>query len=201
MQTQFLDTKTLRLKRREGALILVRGEQKTPLAPPRRALPLSNPDEYIVLSDSDGEEIGWLRRVADLEASSRAALEATLKEIYVVTRIARIREVEKEALSGQIRWRVEIARDETDEIAHEDADDADESTPNMGARLMKKLSRDRDETETSSEEREFFIAGTEDVQSARYPQIFIVDTERNRYVITDCEALDVESRRAAERYF
>ena len=209
MQTEFLDVSGIKLKRCHGALAMVTETKKTPLAPPRRALPLSNPDEYIVLSDSDGNEIGWLRRINELDAASRAALEETLSEIYVVTRIARVREVEKEAISGQIRWRVEIEPEASfgaagsDEKADGDAANEEnaESAPNMGARLLKKLSRDKDDDEPGSEERVFFIAGTEDVQTARYPQIFIVDTERNRYEITNCEALDVESRRAAERYF
>lgn len=222
MQTKFLNAKELRLKRCHGALALVTPAKKTPLAPPRRALPLSNPDEYIVLSDSDGTEIGWLRSIAELDEDSRLALQKTLSELYVVTRIARVREVEKEPLSGHIRWRVEIEREEAaeqigdgpdldlaggldpaagDASANGDALANGDSAPGMGARLLKKLSRDRDEDEQSSDERVFFIAGTEDVQTARYPQIFIVDTERNRYEILDCEALDIESRRAAERYF
>lgn len=220
MQTEFLDAGAIQLKRCHGALAMVADATKTPLAPPRRALPLSNPDEYIVLSDSDGNEIGWLRRVDELDKASRAALEQTLAEIYVVTRIARVREVEKEAISGHIRWRVEVEPEASfEESAGDDengeatappnslngdgSQDPDapphDAVPNMGARILKKLSRD-DEGQTS-EEREFFIAGTEDVQTARYPQIFIVDTERNRYEITNCETLDVESRRAAERYF
>ena len=209
MQTEFLNVSSIQLKRCHGALAMVTETKKTPLAPPRRALPLSNPDEYIVLSDSDGNEIGWLRRIGELDAASRAALEETLSEIYVVTRIARVREVEKEAISGNIRWRVEIEPETSFETASGDEqaaaeapnDENADSAPNMGARLLKKLSRDKDDDEQNSEEREFFIAGTEDVQTARYPQIFIVDTERNRYEIANCEALDVESRRAAERYF
>lgn len=65
------------------------------------------------------------------------------------------------------------------------------------------LGRDKSVAEVlvSTFEREFTIAGQEDVQTARYPHIFIVDTERRRYEILDCESLDADSRKAAERFF
>ena len=33
----------------------------------------------------------------------------------------------------------------------------------------------------------FHIAGNEDVQNARYPRIFITDTEGRRYEVPNCE--------------
>ncbi|HEX8550063.1 MAG TPA: DUF1854 domain-containing protein [Abditibacteriaceae bacterium] len=203
MQITFLDSKTLQLERRNGALVLLNEGRATPLAPPRRALPLSQPDEYIVLSDSDGNEVGWLRHLNELTDASRAALDDTLSETYAVMRIRRVLEVEREAISGNIRWRVEIENEATpDETNSEVAESDDTVSEGVGTRLFKKLSRDKEEPDNAgSEEREFFIAGQEDVQTARYPQIYIVDTERNRYEILDCEALDIESRRQAERFF
>jgi hypothetical protein len=71
------------------------------------------------------------------------------------------------------------------------------------SRIRMRLNRDRVEGEPdiATEEREFLINGQEDVQTARYPHIYIVDTDRNRYEILNCETLDLESRRAAERFF
>jgi hypothetical protein len=203
MEITFLDAPTLQLERRGGGLVLLNEGRATPLAPPRRALPLSQPEEYIVLSDSDGNEIGWLRRLDELTQSSRNALLDTLSETYAVMRIRRVLEVEREAISGNIRWRVEIENEELPEDSESsETEETDDASAGVGARLLKKLSRDKDETETAgSEEREFSIAGAEDVQTARYPQIYIVDVERNRYEILDCEALDIESRRQAERFF
>ncbi|MBW3637309.1 MAG: DUF1854 domain-containing protein [Armatimonadetes bacterium] len=46
-----------------------------------------------------------------------------------------------------------------------------------------------------------FIAGAEDVQTGRYAHIFLTDTSGNRYAIPNSEALDLTSRRMAERFF
>jgi hypothetical protein len=209
--------------------------QTVTLAPPKRALPISEPDRYIMLTNTDGEEIGMVRAVADLEPHSRAVLEAALKRTYVMERITRILEVEKEALSGQTRWRVEIAISEEEmedtrampsifkralgnratsgsEAAAEDDTD-DKSNSMQKVRWLRRQSSsgdgddDSDDENTEvivsrvvTEEREFCISGQEDVKTARYPQIFIVDTEGHRYEIPNCEELDLASRRAAERF-
>ena len=204
----------------DGTLVLKHNERKTLLAPPRRALPLTELDEFIVFSDLDGEEIGILRRVADLEEGSQRVLREALAREYVLERITRILEVDKEPLSGQTRWRVEIESDSEAETSGENNTDestnaaqstldAEESSDEEKSGALSKvasllsLSRDRDKGDDAAPtvEREFTISGQEDVQAARYPHIFIVDTERNRYEILDCEALDIDSRRAAERFF
>jgi hypothetical protein len=213
-QNQFLPTEGLKLWQLEdGSLVMKRECKKTLLAPPRRALPLSNPDEFIVLSDNDGNEVGVIHRIDDLEPASQAVLREALAREYVLERIVRVLEVEREPLSGHTRWRVELAHDEAvaeDQTPDENEawntqDDEEENGKGRLAKMGHFLSFNRDKERgvevVSSHQREFTISGPEDVQTARYPHIFIVDTERHRYEILDCEALDLESRRAAERFF
>jgi hypothetical protein len=225
-QTEYLSPDGLKLWQLEdGSLVMKRECKKTLLGAPRRALPLTNPDEFIVLSDLDGNEVGVLRRVEELEPASQAILREALAHEYVLERIERILEVEREPLSGQTRWRVQLASEANSatttsiedasesasqerETASEDegkgaADDESEKRGLAKMTNFLSLNRDKDRVEetVTAHEREFTIGGPEDVQTARYPHIFIVDTERNRYEIPDCEALDLESRRAAERFF
>ena len=198
-----------------------------------------------------------MRAVSDLDDASREVLEEALQKAYRIERIVRVLKVEKEVLSGQARWLVEIATEKNANLnAEDDENDSDIPTENDGASqngaattsgksapfsdgdgaastrepkllrvfsdkdkdddapgVIEKIKRKRransadDQTlfgglsVSESEERQFLIGGQEDVQTARYPHIFIVDTDRNRYEILDCEALDLESRRAAERFF
>jgi hypothetical protein len=250
----------------DGALKLCLDGQKTRLSPPRRARPLSEPDKYILLYSENEEELGVLRDLSELDEESRQVLGDALKKAYVIERIVRVLDVEKEALTGQTRWRVELAREDTEPAPQDviltaldqmepapprdegriaaaneglsngaptngapansspatgtsaangspangstanDSDASSETTRDDSkilSRIRMRLNRDRVEGEpdVATEEREFLINGQEDVQTARYPHIYIVDTDRNRYEILNCEALDLESRRAAERFF
>ncbi|MDF2440408.1 MAG: hypothetical protein JWN98_1392 [Abditibacteriota bacterium] len=239
--TPFLSTDDLKLwQLDDGSLVMKHAGRKTLLSSPRRALPLSNLDEFIVFSDLDGNEVGVLRSIHDLEESSRIVLQEALAREYVLERITRILEVDKEPLTGQTRWRVElegeapgsepdetangstvlqstsqhstahsgkIAVTKTDAHAAEESEDTTKGTVTTANKVNKManllhFSRDKNvEESTSTREREFYISGQEDVQTARYPHIFIVDTDRNRYEILNCEQLDIESRRLAERFF
>jgi len=172
IDSPLLDPKRLYLREEEGILRLFHEGGSTELSPPKRALPLSSPDQWIVLSSEEGEEIGTIRRVSELDSHSRALLRAALESAYRITTILRVIEVEREPLSGQIAWRVEIESDET-------APDA-----SQGGREIT-----------------FRIAGAEDVQTARYPHIYFSDLDGQRYQILNCEAMDLASRRASERYF
>jgi hypothetical protein len=170
MQSYFFPPKNLKIRQSGNALFLLMDGQKIELSQPKRALPLSNPDEYILMSSADGNELGFIRKISELEEKSKEILRNSLEEAYHVTKIIKILSVDREPISGQISWSVEIENTE-------------------------------DEDGMSSRELTFFIAGAEDVHTARYPQIFFTDIEGNRYEIDNCEALDLGSRRASERYF
>lgn len=227
----FLDPHAMRLHREEHhTLRLESPHMSTHVAAVKRALPLSEPGKFLVLADHEGDEIGVVRDLNELDDASREALSEVLARAYSMTHITRILEVEREPLTGQVRWRVEIASDEeTEAIAEQplltaldqlepqavrpddvattsedssEGDGASEADGKLLGRLRRRLRSDKTEDDgIATQEREFSISGQEDVQTARYPHIYIVDTERNRYQIPDCEALDLESRRAAESYF
>ncbi|PQV64800.1 protein of unknown function (DUF1854) [Abditibacterium utsteinense] len=194
--THFLPPQKMKICRRDGHLILKMDGQKLPLLAPKRALPHTNPDEYILLCDADGTEIGVLRALHELEPDSRELLQNALEESYRTTPILKILDVEREPLSGQIRWRVEV------EAFGDDILPLPESKISP-LRVLRRSKNERDdfEPETPRHEQTFFIAGAEDVQTARYPQIFLTDVEGNRYEVSDCEALDLNSRRVSQQYF
>lgn len=197
-QTHFLSPQNLKICRKDGAYFLKMDGQKTQIAPPRRALPHSNPDEFVVLSDESGQEIGVIRHMDALEPDSRATLQAYLDELYQVTPILKILAVDREPMSGQVRWRVEIEVSDTDE-GDEGALVLPENTRTL--RLLRRVKTDADPEEQPRRELIFVSAGAEDVESSRYPQIFLTDIDGNRYEIPDCESLDLNSRRIAQQYF
>lgn len=194
-QTHFLPPQKLKITHKDKGYFLHLDGQKTKIAPPKRALPLSSPDDFIVLSDEEGGEIGVLKRLDSLDPDSREILGAWLEEIYLVTPILKILEVDREPLSGQVRWRVEIESSEGDE-------EATAPEKSGAVRLLRRVKSDAKALEAESRrELTFYLAGAEDIQSARYPQIFLTDVEGNRYEIMDCETLDLNSRRLAQQYF
>ena len=156
----------------DGALMLEYDGKLSELSPPRRALPLCSPDEWIVLSSLGGEELGTIKQLSKLDAVSRDTLRAALETAYHITTILRVIEVEREPLSGHITWRVVVEASE-DEL--------------QGTQSGREIS--------------FHLAGAEDIQTARYPHIYFADTDGNRWQILNCEAMDLASRRASERYF
>ncbi len=70
-----------------------------------RALPLNRPHEYIALQDEEGEEIGVLRDMRELDAESRRALEAELEIAYLKAAVTAVRGVESR--NGIISWDLE----------------------------------------------------------------------------------------------
>ena len=236
---KFLSPENIKIWRIEDdSLVMKIDGHKRFLGPPRRALPLSDEEHWIVLNDSEGDEIGILRSLDGLPEEARALLTEQLKREYILERITRIIKVEREPLTGQTHWRVELAPANEEAIAEEitpletapsetsrarallttdlktlvksanasngngaGGDEEGEKTGALSKVASKILSRDKSDIGPSHLEREFTIAGQEDVAVARYPQIFIVDTERRRYEIPNCDKLDLESRRAADRFF
>lgn len=58
------------------------------------AFPVTCADEFIALKDGDGREVGVIRRLADLDGDSRAAVEAQLAWAYLTATITAIRGID-----------------------------------------------------------------------------------------------------------
>ncbi|MFA0737604.1 MAG: hypothetical protein LKKZDAJK_000696 [Candidatus Fervidibacter sp.] len=133
----------------EGQLILVGKILRT--------LPISDPWRYLIVYDTEGNEIGVLVDIAELDNQSQQIVREELEHRYHMPQILRVLSVERLPQTGHTRWRVE-----TDEGI-----------------------------------KEFIVPGSEHIYTSRYPRIFLVDEDGNRYEIPDFEHLDPKSRRIA----
>ena len=70
--------------------------------------PLSHPDNLITLCDRQGQEIGVLQDVTQMEAASRQILEQELQVSYFVPKITQILSIKDEY--GLVHWQVETDR-------------------------------------------------------------------------------------------
>ena len=75
----------------EDLVLEMDGEPRT--VRPIRAFPLTAADEFIVLKDEEGEEIGTVRRLSDLDPSSRGVLASELEKAYFTPEILQLNEI------------------------------------------------------------------------------------------------------------
>ena len=75
---------------------------------PRRLFPFTNPNMYITLLDKDERELGFVRDLSELDASSVKALTECFTEYYLIPKITRV--VSCEEKFGSIKWEVETDR-------------------------------------------------------------------------------------------
>jgi hypothetical protein len=85
------DSVRLFLDEFEDMVLEYKGEN-TPVSAVR-AFPLTAEDEFIVLRDEKGSEVGAVRRLADLDAGSRAVLTAEIAKSYFRPEILQIYEI------------------------------------------------------------------------------------------------------------
>jgi hypothetical protein len=90
--------------RADGSLWAMKGEEERAVSV-RRCFPWSEPTRHFSLRDTDEEEFAFVRDRADLDARSRAALEAALAVAGFVFEVTRVLEIEEEVEIR--RWRVE----------------------------------------------------------------------------------------------
>ena len=69
------------------------GETYSPIIPVR-AFPLQAVNSFIVLRTSDGDEVGTLRNLSELETNSRQVLNAVLEQAYFMPKITKVNSVE-----------------------------------------------------------------------------------------------------------
>lgn len=104
-----------------GRLVLVDAEGGLHEAVnPVRAHPISAPDEGISLIGSDGHELAWLDRLADLPAADRALLEAEFAAREFVPTILALRQVS--TFSTPSLWSVSTDRGDTQFILRTEED-------------------------------------------------------------------------------
>ena len=73
-----------------------------------RSFPLSTPDEYIVLRDGAGKELGVIERLSDVDEIRRALLQKALDKQYFLPRILKINSLYERF--GSAIWDVETDR-------------------------------------------------------------------------------------------
>jgi len=112
MILRYIDSTEARITENDGILVDVEffgGEKLTGLEP-RRLFPVSGLDKYITLLDSEGIEQAIVRDISQLLPESRAVLENSLAEYYMIPRIQRF-----VRMSEQFKiwmWTVETDRGE-----------------------------------------------------------------------------------------
>lgn len=118
MQAQpvrYIDGAALRLWRPDGASGLrveIEGERSLPAAIIRRAFPQSEPSQYLSIQEADGNEIGLLRSIDELDPASRDAALQELDRRYYTPRITGIKALRHEA--GMWFFQVETQRGQTE---------------------------------------------------------------------------------------
>lgn len=78
---------------------------------PVHAFPVSAPEEHVALVSSDGHELVWIDRLADLPETSRALVKEELASREFMPEIRAIRQVSSFATPST--WQVETDRGET----------------------------------------------------------------------------------------
>jgi hypothetical protein len=109
-QDQFVIRATdTRIERDEsGRLILHREGQSQPIGSIMSAFPLTRPGRMISLRDLEGEEIGTLDDVNQLEPASRGVMADELERTYFMPTITDILDVQEDL--GVVTWEVDTNR-------------------------------------------------------------------------------------------
>ncbi|GBC97622.1 hypothetical protein HRbin17_00110 [bacterium HR17] len=141
----------------DGRIALVWGDQTIVVGKILRTLPITDPWRYLIVYDAEGNEIGIITDIAELDPTSQAVVREELERRYHMPKVLKVLSVERLPQTGHTRWRVE-----TDEGA-----------------------------------KEFVVPGSEHIYTSRYPRIFLIDDQGNRYEIPNFERLDPRSRRIA----
>ncbi len=105
-------THTIQLERNSfGQLVHVSADGVRQQVNPVRSFPIAAPTEGIGLVNTDGEEVAWITRIADLSPASREVLEADLATREFMPVIERIRSVSSFATPST--WEVDTDRGPT----------------------------------------------------------------------------------------
>ncbi len=94
-----------------GQLVFVAADGARHLVNPVRSFPIAAPTEGIGLVNTDGEEVAWVERIADLPPAARELLEAELATREFMPVIQRIHSVSSFATPST--WEVDTDRGPT----------------------------------------------------------------------------------------
>ena len=94
-----------------GQLVFVAPDGTRQQVNPVRSFPIAAPTEGIGLVNTEGEEVAWITRIADLSPASREVLEADLSTREFMPVIERIRSVSSFATPST--WEVDTDRGPT----------------------------------------------------------------------------------------
>jgi len=92
----------------EDLILEVEGDQVYREIQVLRSFPVSAGDRFIALRDSEGNELGIIRDISQLDRHSRRILEAELERVYFVPRITRVDTIVERFHIP--RWEVETDR-------------------------------------------------------------------------------------------
>lgn len=105
---RFLEPRSLRISKPEGAVRLrieIEDDRCLIDAIVRRAFPMSKTDAYFSVQNAEGEEVGILRSLDDLDNEARKLIEAELDRRYFTPKILQIKSLKQEG--GM--WTFEVA--------------------------------------------------------------------------------------------
>ena len=96
------------LRDEQGAMRLAQRDGPPVVVTAARLFPLTNPGQFITLSDSEGNEVCSIRDISTLEAESAEILHAELDRAYFLPRIKHILDI-RESM-GILKWSVQTDR-------------------------------------------------------------------------------------------
>jgi hypothetical protein len=104
-----VDRPEIRLERDDlGVLKLLRPDEAPMDVKVTRLFPLTNPMQYIVISDTEGHEVMTLKDIGELDMESGNTIRAELERTYFLPRIKHILSI-KDSL-GMLQWSVQTDR-------------------------------------------------------------------------------------------
>ena len=108
-ELRFLDPKKVRFFREGDALrVTIEDDRSCLRVVPMRAFPISMRDRYISLRDMEGNELGMIRDMHELDKKSRKLLEEEIRRRYFTPEIRRI--VTLREKFGIVEWEVDTDR-------------------------------------------------------------------------------------------
>ena len=110
MARYYIDKYTGRLERSDLYLVRLIKKDGTVIEDlePRKLFPLTNSEMYITLLDKDEREVGFVRKLDEIDDESREVLLECFKEYYMIPKISRLLECEDKF--GVLKWTVDTDR-------------------------------------------------------------------------------------------